>query len=149
MRRRNLLGAALSLHFVQNVRAVPDHRLPAALSLKDELAAALELTLPLVVMVSLDGCPFCRVVRDHHLLPLLQQGQPVVQVDMRSNARVLDFAAKSRTHDELVKAWKVSVAPTLLFFGKGSAEVAPRLQGASIPDFYGSYLEQRIHAARR
>ena len=147
MRRRNLLGAAL-WPLALTVRAAPEHRLPAAVSLKDELAAALQLTLPLVVMVSLDGCPFCRVVREHHLLPLLQQGQPVVQVDMRSNARLLDFAGKSRTHDELVRTWKVNVAPTLLFFGNGAAEVAPRLQGASIPDFYGSYLEQRIHAAR-
>lgn len=148
MRRRNLLGAALSWQLALTVRAAPDHRLPAAISLKDELAAALGLAQPLVVMVSLDGCPFCRVVREHHLVPLLQQGQPVVQVDMRSNARVLDFAGKSRSHDELVRTWKANVAPTLLFFGKGAREVAPRLQGASIPDFYGSYLEQRIHAAR-
>lgn len=130
------------------VRAAPDSRLPVALSLKDELAAALRLAQPLVVMVSLEGCPFCRVVREHHLLPLRQEGQPIVQVDMRSDARVLDFAGQSRSHDELVRAWKVISAPTLIFFGKGAREVAPRLQGSSIPDFYGAYLEQRIHAAR-
>lgn len=130
------------------VQAAPDSRLPLALSLKDELAAALRLAQPLVLMVSLEGCPFCRVVREHHLLPLLQEGQPIAQVDMRSDARLIDFAGRSRTHDELVRAWKVVSAPTLLFFGKGERELAPRLQGSSIPDFYGAYLEQRLHAAR-
>ena len=148
MRRRNLLAVALSWQIALTVRAAPDSRLPVALSLKDELAAALQLAQPLVVMVSLEGCPFCRVVREHHLLPLRQEGQPIVQVDMRSDARVLDFAGQSRSHDELVRAWKVVFAPTLLFLGKSAREVAPRLQGSSIPDFYGAYLEQRIHAAR-
>ena len=148
MRRRNLIAAALSWQMALTVRAAPDSRLPVALSLKDELDAALRLAQPLVVMVSLDGCPFCRVVREHHLLPLRHEGHPIVQVDMRSDARVLDFAGQSRTHDELVRAWKIVSAPTLLFFGKGAREVAPRLQGSAIPDFYGAYLEQRIHAAR-
>ena len=148
MRRRSLLGAALSWQMALTVRAAPDSRLPVALSLKDELAAALRLAQPLVVMVSLEGCPFCRVVREHHLLPLRHEGQPIVQVDMRSDARVLDFVGQLRTHDELVRAWKVVSAPTLLFFGKSAREVAPRLQGSSIPDFYGAYLEQRIHVAR-
>lgn len=130
------------------VRAAPASPQLVPLSLKDELAAALRLAQPLVVMVSLEGCPFCRVVREHHLLPLRQEGQPIVQIDMRSNARVLDFAGQSRSHDELVRAWNVVSAPTLLFLGKGAREVAPRLQGSSIPDFYGAYLEQRIHAAR-
>ena len=143
-----MIAAALSWQMALTVRAAPASGLPVALSLKDELDAALRLAQPLVVMISLEGCPFCRVVREHHLLPLQQEGQTIVQVDMRSNARVLDFAGQSRTHDELVKAWKVAVAPTLLFFGKGAKEVAPRLQGASIPDFYGAFLEQRIHAAR-
>ena len=133
---------------VPTVRAAPDGRLPVAMSLKDELNASLRLAQPLVVMVSLEGCPFCRVVREHHLLPLRQEGQPIVQVDMRSETRVLDFAGQSRTHDGLVKAWKVRVAPTLLFFGRGGEEIAPRLQGAAIPDFYGAYLEQRLQAAR-
>ena len=138
----------MSWQLALTVGAAPDSRLPVALSLSDDLAAALQLAQPLVVMVSLEGCPFCRVVREHHLLPLRQEGQTIVQVDMRSDARVLDFAGQSRTHDELVRAWKIVSAPTLLFFGKGAREVAPRLQGSSIPDFYGAYLEQRIHAAR-
>ena len=31
--------------------------------------------LPLVVMTTLKGCPFCEIVRDHHLGPMMAAGQ--------------------------------------------------------------------------
>jgi len=100
------------------------------------------------VMASLDGCPFCRRVRDHHLAPLLAEtGQPVVQVDMASSMSLTGFDGQATTHDQQLRAWKVTVAPTVLFFGRGGREVAERLVGASIPDYYGAYLEQRLQAA--
>ena len=138
----------MSWPVVQSVQSASVGRLPTAISLQNELGAALLRAQPLVIMVSLEGCPFCRVVREHHLLPLRQEGQPIVQVDMRSDARVLDFSGHGSTHDELVRTWKVAFAPTLLFFGPAAREVAPRLQGSSIPDFYGAYLEERLQTAR-
>jgi hypothetical protein len=61
---------------------------------------------------------------------------------------VLDFQGASTTHDALVRQWGVRVAPTVLFFGAGGVEVAERLRGASIPDYYGAYLDQRLSVAR-
>jgi thioredoxin-related protein len=123
--------------------------LPAPASLQSELAAALRDGNPLVVMASLEGCPFCKVVRDSHLAPLRSEtGQPIVQVDIKSARAVLDFNGKPATHDALLQAWGVKVLPTVLFFGKGGVEVAPRLVGASIPDFYGAYLDERLRVAR-
>ena len=65
--------------------------LPAARSLPDELAAALQQGQALVVMVSLEGCAFCRTVRQSHLAPMSREGKVVVQVDMRSAQSVRDF----------------------------------------------------------
>lgn len=123
--------------------------LPAPESLAAELAEALHRGMPLVVMASLDGCPFCKLVRDAHLSPLrIETGQPVVQLDLRSRQGVLGFDGMRRSHDEVLRGWRVDTAPTVLFFGRGGREVAPRLAGASIPDFYGAYLEERLRAAR-
>jgi hypothetical protein len=100
-------------------------------------------------MASLDGCPFCRVVRNSYLAPLrAETGQPVVQLDMGSRMAVRDFDGALRSHDDILRAWHVGVAPTVLFFGKGGHEVAQRLAGASIPDFYGAYLDERLHTAQ-
>ena len=126
----------------------PPAVLPAARSLPDELALALRQGRPLVVMVSLDGCPFCRIARQSHLAPMHREGGPIVQVDMRSAQAVRDFDGQMTTHDALVQRWRVPVAPTLLFIGPGGREVAERMEGAYQPDFYGPYLDDRLEKAR-
>lgn len=124
--------------------------LPAPESLAGELSAALAAGQPLVVLVSLDGCPFCKLVRQAYLGPLRSEnGQRVVQIDMGSARRLAGFRGELATHDQLVRAWGVKTAPTVLFFGRGGREIAARLVGASIPDFYGAYLQDRLQAARR
>lgn len=147
-RRTWLLGAAgLTLAALQPpVRAAT---LPPARNLQEELAAALARREPLVVMVSLDGCAFCKIARNNYLAPLHEQERlHVAQVDMGSRDRLVDLRGAATTHGELVRQWKIRVAPTVLFFGRGGAEVAERLVGGYIPDFYGAYLEQRLELAR-
>jgi len=144
MRRRALLALPALACAVQARAAT----LPSSRSLPHELSLSLRRGRPLLVMASLEGCPFCRRVRDHHLAPLLAEtGQPVVQVDMAGAAALTGFDGQATTHDQQLHAWKVTVAPTVLFFGRGGHEVAERLVGASIPDYYGAYLEQRLQAA--
>lgn len=142
--RRTLLLAAAAWPLAGHAAT-----LPRALDLQRELAAALARHEPLVLLVSLDGCAYCHIVRDHHLAPLhQQQGLPVVQVDMRSRRQLKDAAGRPMVHDEFVRARRVTVAPTVLFLGPQGEELAERLVGGSIPDFYGAYLEQRLAQAR-
>ena len=122
--------------------------LPSAHSLRDELAVALKKKQPLVVMVSLEGCPYCRVARQSYLSPLQKNGAEIVQLDMNSSQPVQDFSGRWTTHGQLIRQWQISVTPTVLFFGPGGKEVAERLEGASLPDFYGAYLEQRLEKGR-
>jgi hypothetical protein len=123
--------------------------LPAAGSLASALAAALLVHQPLLVLASTEGCAFCQLVRDNYLAPMQRQGTlRAIQLDLGSRAGVIDFAGNASTHDELLRRWHVNVAPTVLFFGRGGREAAPRLIGAS-PDFYSAYLEQRLDTARR
>jgi len=145
--RRNFLLAAATVPAL--LRPVQAAELPLAHNLKDELASALEKRQPLVVMVSLEGCPFCKVARNNYLVPLHEQeGLPVAQVDMGSRGRLQDFRGNAITHGELARLWKIRIAPTVLFFGRGGVEVAERLVGGYIPDFYGAYLDQRLAQAR-
>ena len=146
--RRAWLGVTLLCGVHPSVGAA-QAALPAANSLPDELALALKGGGPLVVMVSLDGCSFCKTVRENYLHPLrAQDGLIVVQVDMRSAAPVRDFKALQTTHDQLARAWATTVAPSLLFFGAGGTEVAPPLVGISSPDYYGALLDERLAKAR-
>ena len=131
-----------------HVSAASPDVLPPSRSLPQELSAALAKDHPLIVMVSLAGCPYCHAARRSYLLPMWREGVPLVQVDMRSPAITVDFQGQRVTHDQLVQQWRISIAPTLLFFGPQGREAAERMEGAYLPDFYGSYLEARIQKAR-
>lgn len=123
--------------------------LPTPASLARALEAALRAKQPLVVLASLDGCPYCEIVRNNYLAPLQRDERlPVVQLELAVPRPVLDFDGRPSSHDQLLRLWGVKAAPTVLFFGQGGREVAPRLVGASV-DFYAAYLEQRLAAARR
>ena len=146
--RRHLCATLLALGGWPALAQTPAATLPAARSLPDELAQALQRGQPLVVMVSLEGCPFCRIARQSHLLPMHRERGAIVQVDMRSALAVRDFDGRMVTHDALVQRWRIPIAPTLLFFGPGGREVAERMEGAYQPDFYGPYLEGRLEQGR-
>lgn len=145
---RRLLLAGAAVCAWRSSQAAPV-TLPTPVSLPDELAQALKKGSPLLVMVSLEGCPFCRVARENYLGPMReQQGLDVVQVDMRSSRAIKGFKGETLTQDELIRGWRIKVAPSVLFFGRGGMEVAERLVGGYIPDFYGAYLDDRLRLAR-
>lgn len=146
--RRNALVMGLASSLAGMSYGASD-TLPVPGSLPDALNTALKRGSPLVVMVSLEGCPFCKIARENYLLPIQgQSGLFIVQMDIRSHQMVLGFDGVRQTQDQLIKSWRIKVAPTVLFLGQGGKEVAERLVGGYIPDFYGSYLDDRLRVAR-
>ena len=131
-------------------KGTPHTALPSPASLRAAAQAAAAKGEPLVLMTTVAGCPFCNLVRNHHLLPMLRAGQvQAVQLDIRDRrSNLQDFAGNTTTPVEQVAVWKARFAPTVLFFGPQGQELAERLVGVAVPDFYGEYLEARLTEAR-
>ena len=150
--RRGVLvafGACCSVVAAHRSVRAQESALPRPASLLDAAAAAARRGEPLVVLVSLPGCPFCERIRRSHLLPLQhEQGQGVVQLDLGTATPVIDFDGVQRSHDAVVRSWRVTIAPTVLMFDAAGAEIAERLVGAGLADFYAAYLDQRLRTAR-
>jgi thioredoxin-related protein len=125
--------------------------LPSPASLRGAAQTAAARGEPLVVMTTLAGCPFCDLVRNHHLLPMQRAGLVyAVQLDTRDRTSNLQgFAGENTTPAEIIAHWKARFAPTVLFFGPNGEELAERLVGVAVADFYGEYLEARLSEARR
>ena len=118
--------------------------------LADALRRSLERRQALVVLASLAGCPHCRMARDSYLGPLRdEQGYNVLQVDWGSPRLLRGFDGQGRSHAEQLRLWGIKVTPTVLFFGPKGEEIAPRLEGGYIPDYYGAYLDERLKQAQR
>jgi len=124
--------------------------LPSPSSLRAAAQAAALRGEPLVVMTTLSGCPYCDLVRNHYLLPMRREGLvQAVQIDIRDRNRNLQgFAGESTTPADQARAWKARFAPTVLFLGPNGQELAERLVGVAVPDFYGEYLQARLSEAR-
>lgn len=127
------------------------HRaLPSPASLRAAARAAAGQGEPLVVMTTLTGCPYCDLVRDHYLIPLQAEGQvKAVQIDIRDRSSNLQgFDGSTTTPAEQARRWNARFAPTVLFLGPEGQELAERLVGVAVPDFYGEYLLGRLSQAR-
>jgi thioredoxin-related protein len=125
-------------------------RLVQPASLKAAAQAAVRQGHPLVVMTTLKGCPFCDVVRDQFLQPALAAGRMfAVQVDVRDRQTPLqDFAGSTRTGADMAREWRARFAPTVLFLDAQGREIAERLVGVTLIEFYDQYLWQRIGQAQ-
>jgi thioredoxin-related protein len=129
----------------------PTFALPTPSSLRAAAQNAAAKGEPLVVMSSLSGCPYCDLVRQNHLLPMLKAGEVVaIQLDIQDRRTLLQgFKGEASNPAEQVAGWKARFAPTVLFFGPQGEELAERLEGVAVPDFYGEYLAARLVEARR
>jgi hypothetical protein len=125
--------------------------LPSPASLRGAAQAAAARGEPLVVMTTLVGCPYCDLVRNHYLLPMRKAGQvQAVQIDIRDRTGNLQgFNGETTTPANQARDWKARFAPTVLFLGPDGQELAERLVGVAVPDFYGHYLDTRLAEARR
>lgn len=151
--QRRYLLASFSVSWISaamnNVAHAATRMLPISVSLKTDIEAALKTSKPLVVLVSLDNCPFCKIARENYLFPLMTERViSVIQVNTNYVTPIDDALGKRTTHEQLIRAWAIKVTPTVLFFGKDGREVAPRLEGSSTSDFYGAYLDERIRTAQ-
>ena len=128
-----------------------DTALPVPLSLAQAAVSAKAKGEPLVLLISLPGCVYCELVRRNYLLPARNDsGLQAWQLNVNDNTtRLMGFDGKPTTAATQAKAWKATFTPTVLFIGSRGQELAERLVGIAAPDFYGSYLEDRLAAARK
>lgn len=124
--------------------------LPTPTSLRGAALAAAARGEPLVVMTTLKGCVYCELVRNNYLAPMRRDGELVaVQIDVLDRQSSLQgFAGDTTTPADQARAWKARFTPTVMFFGPDGKELAERLVGVAVPDFYGEYLQARLLEAR-
>jgi thioredoxin-related protein len=105
---------------------------------------------PIVILASLPGCPYCELARRSYLIPYkTEQGLHSWQLETTdTNGVLIDFAGQKTSPALYLKALRIKVTPTVLFLNARGQEIAPRLEGATVPDFYGAYLDERLKAAR-
>lgn len=105
---------------------------------------------PLLLMVSLPGCPWCELLRRNYL-GLMRRNEGVVAFEFMINEhkeRFVDFQGQRITPAAWSEAMKVKTTPTVFFFNAQAQEVAPRIEGIASADLIGAILDERLATAR-
>jgi hypothetical protein len=144
-------GLGLAVLGISNPAFAKDSALPVPTSRREVAKQAAGKGEPLVLLISLPGCPYCEMVRRSYLLPGRRDADlQAWQLSVTdSTAPLTGFDGKPTTAAAQVKLWKATFTPTVLFLGPQGQELAERLVGAGIPDFYGAYLDERLQTARK
>ena len=148
---RRQFTAALACGLLPKLALAKDTALPVPVSLPGAAQTAAAKKEPLVLLVTLPGCPYCEVVRRNYLLPgRRDDGLHAWQLNITDRTTPLvGFNGKATTAAEQIAAWKAGFTPTVLFLGPAGQELTERLVGLGSPDFYGAYLDERLATARK
>lgn len=151
VQRRHFTAALAGGLLLPGLVLAKDTALPVPVSLPVAAQAAAAQKEPLVLLVTLTGCPYCEVVRRNYLLPARRdQGLHAWQLNITDRSTPLvGFDGKTTTAAAQIAAWKAGFTPTVLFLGPAGQELAERLVGLASLDFYGAYLEDRLTTARK
>lgn len=108
--------------------------------------------LPILIMFSRQGCPYCDVVREEFLKPMLRSGDytdRVIMLEIHSDsyAQLRDFNGRMISAEALSHRYRAGFAPTVVFLNYEGKELAERLIGITTRDFYGGFLDEAIEAS--
>lgn len=125
---------------------------PAARDLHADARAAARTGMPILLFFAADSCPYCQVVEESYLQPMIRTGEyagrvlfRVIHVD--DDAALRDFDGRMTTHRAFARAHRVSLTPVVRLMNADGHQLVPQLLGYTSPDFYGSYLESAIDNA--
>ena len=125
--------------------------LPAAKDLAADAASMKATSRPMVVLYSQAGCTWCEEAR-RYLVPMSVDKDTVHpaiyrQIDIDSDAKVIDFGGAGTTHRAFARQRKVRLTPTVVVYGPDGVEMGEPIIGMRLPDFYGQYLSNAVERA--
>ena len=154
MRRRLALQALAALAFVPAARAAGEAVLPPIDDLRSLAAEAARARVPVIVLFSTPGCPFCREVRQNYLAPRLaeqqQRSRPeylLREVDITSRRPIGAIDGRSLTEAQFADRYGVGLVPVLIAFDAQWRPLGEPLVGLDRSGFYEAYLDRLISGA--
>lgn len=150
--RRLLLAAiacAVLVGYAQTQAQGRETPLPTPASLRDAAWQAQRQCAPLVLLVSLPGCPWCELLRRNYLAPMRKEGLPAFQIVVNDRQRgVVNLQGQPSTGADIASSYRAQLTPTVLFLNAQGAEIAPRIEGVASADLIGAQLDAALAAAR-
>jgi thioredoxin-related protein len=157
--RRRLLLAGAAIAFGARAGAQPaggEEHLEAIDDLRPLAAQVRKRRVPLLVLFSTPGCPFCLEVLRSYLAPRVAEqaklSSPTLlirEVDITSRAPLVDLQGRRTTQAEFAARLNVRMVPVVALLDDRTQLLGDPLVGIDRAGFYEAYLARAIEAAER
>ena len=155
-RRRALIALALAPGLLRAQSAAADEHLPALGDLRVLADSIARHEVPLLVLFSTPGCPFCREVRRNYLAPrVTEQAGKVTpdlllcETDITSGRTIVDLSGVRMSEKAFALRHGVRAVPVVTLFDSSLQPIGEPLVGLDRSGFYEAYLASAIDAARK
>ena len=109
--------------------------------------------LPIVLLVSRSDCPYCALLKDEVLNPMVKSREYddralLGELMLDSEEPLRGFQGEYELRDDVASRLDADLTPTLLFLAPDGSELAPRILGVNTLEFFGFYVDRGIESAR-
>jgi len=113
-------------------------------------------SIPVIVLFSTPGCPYCQEARENYLVPRLleQQGRAkpeylLREIDITGRRPIGLLDGRVLSEAQFAERFEVRMAPVLIAFDSEWRPLGEPLVGLDRAGFYESYVDRLITKARR
>lgn len=135
-----------------SVAAEASDRIIKARNLETLSEQARERKLPILIMFSQEQCPYCTIMEENYLRPMLRSGEYKDKVIIRKVKiddfdTLTDFNGKRIEAEDLPSRYRAWVTPTLIFLNSEGKQIAPKLTGIGTEGFFAGDIDNAIEVA--
>ena len=110
--------------------------------------------LPILIMFGTDECPYCEMLKEEFLIPMLISGDYEDKVIIReahiaSGKSIINFSGKKISTDEFSEHYGVTLYPTMVLIDHDGTQVVEKIIGITTPSLFGGTIDDRIDQALR
>ncbi|MCP4994284.1 MAG: thioredoxin fold domain-containing protein [Gammaproteobacteria bacterium] len=154
-----LSGAVLALNAVEENEdkdedgyAHSESSLVKTVDLQADAELAESENLPILLLVSQEDCPFCVLIKQEILQPMIISGDYndkllIRELYIDAGEQVIDHRGEQRDSAEVAHDYGVSLTPTMLFLGPDGKELAKRMVGIQTVEMFSYYVDSAIDEA--
>ncbi len=126
--------------------------LPQINDARNEASMAQQKKLPILIMFGTEGCPFCQLLKEDFLIPMIISGDYTDKVILReayvaANISLIDFTGKKVSSSEFARHYGVSLYPTTVLVDHTGEPLVEKIIGITTPSLFGGTLDDAIDKA--
>ncbi|MCK5661871.1 MAG: thioredoxin fold domain-containing protein [Thiotrichaceae bacterium] len=108
--------------------------------------------LPILMMFGTDQCPYCKLLKEDFLIPMIISGDYADKIILRevhisSQSGLMDFSGKKISSSEFARRYNVRLYPTMVFIDSNGQMLVENIIGITTPSLFGGTLDDQIDRA--